>query len=183
MLRSPLGSRRRLLAATLTLTLLLSAAQLPDLVQADDGAAVNCDVDANLLGLDGEEQAMFVLLNDYRAQYGLEAVQFSPTLQRVALWKGSDMATNHYAEHDDRFRSWEQRFRDCGYDPEYGYIAENLAGGFASAAQTLQQWQGSAEHNVHLLDPQMIVAGIVRVASSDANGWYWAMELGSVAGW
>lgn len=183
MIRSPLGAHCQLLAALLTLALLFNAVQLSTHVRADDGEPVNCDVDPNALGPDAEEQAMFALLNTYRAQYGLDPVQFSATLQRVALWKAAHMATNHYAEHDDGFRGWEQRFRDCGYDPEYGFMAENLAGGFASAGQTFQQWQGSPEHNVHLLDAQMIVAGIARVASNDATGWYWAMELGSVADW
>ena len=180
-LRSFTAPRRLLtaaLAATLSLTALPVAAGI---VRAQYADPVNCDVDVNQLGIDSEDQAMLDLLNGYRAQYGLGPVQFSATLQRVALWKSTDMAVNHYANHDDSFRGWEQRFRDCGYNPEYGYMAENLAGGFDSAIQTFQQWQNSPEHNHNLLDPHMTVVGIVRAHSNDIYHWYWTMELGSVA--
>ena len=169
------------LAAALALAALPAALRPPAAAHADAAAPVNCDVDANQLAVDAEEQAMLDLINGYRAQNGLGPVAVSPTLQRVALWKSTDMATYHYTNHDDSFRGWEQRFRDCGYNPVYGYMAENLAGGYGTAIQIFQQWESSPVHDHNLLDGDMTVAGIVRAKSNDAYGWYWTLELGSVA--
>ncbi len=153
------------------------------------GAAhsVNCGVDASRLALDGEEQAVLDATNAYRAQYGLQPLHISWTLQRVALWKASDTALHTYMQHDDGFRSWEQRFADCGYDYASmgASIGENLAAGMPGGAATLAQWQSSPPHNANLLNPAFSVVGIKRVPAAgpgDPYGWYWAMELGSIDG-
>lgn len=149
-----------------------------------DAATINCDVPDGQMAIDTEEQALLDMLNGYRAQNGLGALQFDPSLQRAAAWKAVDMASNHYTAHDDSFRTWDQRFRDCGYAAPSAFMAENLAGGYATGAQTLNQWENSPVHNENLLDGHMNFAGIVRYHSPNPNdpyGWYWVLELGSDA--
>lgn len=153
------------------------------------GAAhsVNCGVDPSRLALDGEEQAVLDATNAYRLQNGLQPLQLSWTLQRIALWKASDTALHDYMEHDDGFRSWEQRFADCGYDYQAlgATIGENLAAGYPEGAATLAMWESSPPHNANLLNPAFSVVGIKRVPAAGAGdpyGWYWAMELGSTDG-
>ena len=175
------------------LTLALPAARLarPAVAHAEGGdtlaatRAVNCNVDGGRLGLDAEEQYVLDQTNAYRAQYGLPALVFTGTLQRVALWKASDIAQRVSMQHDDGFRSWEQRFRDCGYDymNMNAQIGENLAAGNAAGAETLHQWQTSPMHNANLLNGSFTAIGIKRVpavGAGDPYHWYWAMELGSI---
>lgn len=143
---------------------------------------MSCDVDASRMALDPEEQAVVDQTNAYRASFGLPALQPSFELTQNALWKSGDMAAREYFAHDDGFRSWYQRFSDCGYDTAGAFVGENLAAGNASGAAALQQWQNSPPHNDNLLDPNFTAIGVKRVKTSDsANpyGWYWAMELGS----
>ncbi len=149
-----------------------------------EGAIVNCDVPDSQLAVDPEEQALLDMLNAYRAQNGLSQLQFDPSLQRAAAWKAMDMANFRYTAHDDSFRSWDQRFRDCGYSSPYAFMAENLAGGYATGAQTLTQWETSPVHNANLLNGTMNFIGLVRYHSpnpGDPYGWYWVLELGSDA--
>jgi len=171
------------LAAALVTTALPAALHGAAPVHADT-ATVNCDVPDSLLGVDAEEQAFLDGLNAYRAQNGLSRLQIDPSLQRAAAWKAVDMASNHYTAHDDSFRTWDQRFRDCGYGSPYAFMAENLAGGYPTGAQTLNQWENSPVHNENLLDGNMNFVGIVRYHSpnpSDSYGWYWVLEMGSDA--
>ena len=93
--------------------------------------ATNCAVTENRMGLDGEEQLALDQVNAYRAAYGVGPLRLSASLERVAVWKSTDLAVRAYMAHDDGFRSWEQRFVDCGYDyMQMGaMIAENLAAG------------------------------------------------------
>jgi uncharacterized protein YkwD len=142
---------------------------------------VSCDIDSSNLTLDAEEHTVLDEANSYRAAYGLAPLQLSYVLTATALWKASDMATRHYDSHDDGFRTWDQRFRDCGYDSPDAWMGENLAGGNAEGDATLQQWEASPQHNENLLQPSFAFVGIKRIQSGqgDPYGWYWAMELGS----
>jgi uncharacterized protein YkwD len=150
--------------------------------QARSAALANCDVDASRLPLEEEEQAVLNQTNAYRAAYSLQPLQLSYSLTVNAEWKAIDMAANHYGDHDDGFRTWDQRFRDCGYNMPNAYMGENLAGGNASGVATLQQWETSPHHNENLLNPNYSVVGIKRVKApdpTDIHVWYWAMELAS----
>jgi uncharacterized protein YkwD len=148
--------------------------------------ASSCSVDSSLLGMDGEEWSALLSVNTYREAYGLQPLEFSYALQRVAAWKSTDGAVREYLSHDDGFRSWEQRFVDCGYDyPALGAtIGENLAAGMDSGWATVQAWQNTPAHNANLLNPNFTAVGIKRVYSPspyDPYHWYWSMELGSDA--
>jgi uncharacterized protein YkwD len=145
-------------------------------------ATVNCDVDVTRLAPDAEELAVLDQTNAYRAANNLPPLQLSFALTRAALWKSADMAARQYGAHDDGLLTWSQRFADCGYTIPDAYIGENLAGGNADAATTMQQWKDSPAHNANLLDPPFVAVGIKRVQSSDPAdpyGTYWSMEFAS----
>ncbi len=143
---------------------------------------VNCTVNTASLALAGEEQAILDETNTYRTAAGLPVLRVSYALTVAALWKSTDMAVNHYGTHDDSFRTWDQRFRDCGYSIANAWMGENIAGGNASGDATLQQWVNSPHHNENLLGEKFTAVGIKRVKSADPKdtyGWYWSMELAS----
>jgi hypothetical protein len=90
------------------------------------------------------------------------------------------MATNDYFAHDDALidRSFVDRLRDCGYTANT-WLAENIAAGNDTAAETFLQWRDSAGHNANMLSPNMAAIGISRVFSDDSTyGWYWTTEFG-----
>lgn len=154
-------------------------AVLPPAGQALAQTSVSCGVDATRMAPDAEEQAVLDQLNVYRASYGLQPLRFSWALTVAALWKSTDMATQHYFSHDDLTRPWLQHFTACGYTISGAFVGENLAAGHADGAATLQQWKDSPPHNENLLNPRFTAIGIKRTPSSDQYGFYWAMELGS----
>ncbi|PPT08913.1 Alkaline phosphatase [Geitlerinema sp. FC II] len=118
-------------------------------------------------GLDSEEQQLYNLINDYRAQYGLPAIPASRALSTVANRHVVDLAENigtlthgwSDAPYDSSDSStwpnmWEapQRF-NTGY-PGNGY--ENAHGGsggyIATAESALNGWQNSPPHNAVILN-------------------------------
>jgi uncharacterized protein YkwD len=144
-------------------------------------AAADCTVDASL---DSEEQVFLHLINDYRAQNGLQPLAVSYTLTKAAQWKSNDLAANNYLAHDDLSRTWVQRIRDCGY----GYntwLGENIAAGNSGAQATFDQWRNSAGHNANMLGANYTAIGIGRAYSATSTyRWYWTTDFGGVSdGW
>lgn len=163
-----------LLAAVTMLTALGPSAGRP--AQA---AGLGCAVNRSLTP-DGEETAMLVRINSYRAAAGLATLSQSPALTATAAWKAADLGANGYFAHDDLGRSWSQRFSDCGYGGTPN-IAENLAAGNADADSTFEQWRESAGHNANLLNPSMRAIGVGRAyAPGSPYGWYWVAAFGAV---
>src|SRR5215211_7791664 len=116
------------------------------------GAAGDCTVAAADLAVDGEEQRLLDLINQYRAQHGLGAWKLSPALTRAAAWKSRDMAANNYLAHADRDgRDIRTRQADCGYNVTGGW-GENIAAGtsYDAAQRVLTVWQGSPTHDALL---------------------------------
>jgi len=138
-------------------------------------AAGPCTTTAASSPLDSEEQGMLVLINTYRASNGADPLVIQQGLERSALWKSADMAQNHYLEHDDLNRGWQQRFADCGYS--HSFDGENIADEFATAQQTFVQWRESPPHNQNMLDADFHAIGIGRAEASDGT-WYWATDFG-----
>ncbi|HLZ71119.1 MAG TPA: CAP domain-containing protein [Dehalococcoidia bacterium] len=144
-------------------------------------AAGGCALSRPSLAQDFEEADLLRRLNEYRTRNGLGALALSPALMAAAAWKSTDLGANAYFSHDDLFRSWLQRLRDCGYTASVN-VAENLAAGNADAASTFAQWQSSSGHNVNMLNPSMRVVGIARAFSaSSPYGWYWTADFAAVA--
>ena len=130
--------------------------------------------------LDGQELEFLELINDYREQNGLGPLALSDALNQAAAWKSADMATNDYFAHADELidRSFVDRLRDCGYTANT-WLAENIAAGNDSAAETFVQWRDSAGHNANMLNPNLVAIGIARVFNDNSTyGWYWTTEFG-----
>jgi uncharacterized protein YkwD len=130
--------------------------------------------------LDSEEQAFLTLINEYRAQNGKPALVTDDRLNASADWFATDMATdnywaqNHY-DNEDPPRSPGQRAAAFGFNAPVG---ENLAGGYITAAQVLEGWQGSYWHNQNMLKAEYVVIGIGRASNPNSQfGWYWVTDF------
>jgi uncharacterized protein YkwD len=140
-------------------------------------ATTNCWVEADDSPIDGEEQAAVDEINAIRAHSGLAPLAVSPALTRAARWKSADLAGGTPFGHDDSFRGWAQRLRDCGYPTTWA--RENIAAGYASGGDTVRQWMDSGPHRANILAGDMRAVGIARRAGG-VYGWYWTADFGSV---
>lgn len=146
-------------------------------------AGPSCDIDQTSSSIDGQEEEMFRLINEYRRNNGLGPLQLSNTLNESAAWKSKDMADNSYFAHDDTpiGRSWIQRFHDCGYGYNT-FTGEIIAAGDGTAAGTFEQWRGSAGHSANMLNSNYGAIGIGRAYNaSSPHDWYWTADFGGVA--
>ena len=142
-------------------------------------AAGDCTVASTDAAVDDEEQAMLRLINNHRAQHGLTALSFSPTLTRAAAWLSKDMADKNYTSHTDSIgRDPKTRLADCGYNYNTSW-GENWAAGYATASATFERWKNSSTHNEQMLGSSFRVAGIARhYNSASTYKWYWTLDLG-----
>jgi uncharacterized protein YkwD len=178
----------RSIAGTVAILILLTAVGGPRVSPAE--ALANCDV-ADLT-LDQEEQAFLKVINDHRAQYGLQPLSVSENLTRSAVWMATDMATANYFSHTDSSgRRAQNRIADCGGSL---YSGENLAAGprIISAPQAFELWRTSPPHNENMLAAGYRQIGIARVNKPGSYyTYYWVTtfdtrddgsRLGSAAG-
>jgi uncharacterized protein YkwD len=129
--------------------------------------------------LDSEELAFLKLINDYRAQNGLSALQVSVALTKASDWMSTDMATTSHFSHTDTLgRDPSARMELFGYDTST-YWGENIAAGNSTAQATFTQWKNSAGHNANMLGASFKVIGIARAQGpSSTYGWYWTTDFG-----
>jgi len=144
-------------------------------------AAGDCTADPSF---DSEETAFLMLINGHRMQNGLQPLQASWTLSKAAQWKSQDMGARAYFAHDDGWRTWVQRIRDCGYGYN-AWLGENIAAGISSAQAAFDLWRNSAGHNANMLNVNYTAIGIGRAyVAGSPYGWYWTTDFGSVSdGW
>lgn len=125
--------------------------------------AISCAGD----GLNVEEQRLYELINEYRAQYGLPSIPLSLSLNLVA--------NRHVQDLDKNINEVTHAWSDCPYDssdrftypcmwnapqrlgtsyPGYGYEnAHGGSGGYeATAESAFQSWRGSSAHNAVILN-------------------------------
>ena len=126
-----------------------------------------------------ETRRFLALLNRYRAQKGLRPLEIDKKLQRAAQWMSDDMADKNYLDHrDSKGRDPFQRMADFGYKYNTDK-AENVAAGQKTAAEALESWQTSKNHNRNMLDPHFTVIGIgFSYGKQSRYGWYWATSFG-----
>ncbi len=121
-------------------------------------------------GLDSEEQRLYNLVNQYRAQNGLPAISFSPSLTLVANRHVQDLEKNiktlTHGWSNCPYNASNQATYDCMWKapqrfgtsyPGNGY--ENAHGGsggyIASANSALESWKTSSAHNAVILNQGM----------------------------
>ena len=144
----------------------------------------NCEVADADGALSEVEAAMFGLINQYRTELGLPTLILAPTLQRVAGWKAEALQRGpippvRMADHDDGFRSWDQRFIDCGY-PASANFAENLGTASAPLEFLLEAWKQSPAHDTNLRDPRWTYFGIAQTTAGNGEA-IWATTFGDDA--
>jgi uncharacterized protein YraI len=136
--------------------------------------------------VDDEEVAFLALINDHRAASGLRPLSVSASLSSAAAYHSIDMAAKGYLAHTlVDGTSVEQNMANFGY--EGGTHGENIAAGTTTAAEAMQTWQGSAEHNANMLNSAFGAIGIGRAYDASSQyGWYWTTIFGDVSdgpGW
>ena len=109
-------------------------------------------------------------VNRYREEQGLTPVQFSPVLLRVARWKvmtlaGDGSRPTSFDDRNGTFRTWKQRFLDCGY-PD----SDQFADGNAPWEMFLDGWKGSPVHNGILTNPDCRYAELARAVAGSGDG-------------
>jgi uncharacterized protein YkwD/uncharacterized protein YraI len=129
---------------------------------------------------DSEEVGFLALINEYRAASGLRALSLSSSLSSAAAYHSVDMAANGYLAHTLLDGTTvEQNMANFGY--QGGTHGENIAAGTESAAEAMQIWQGSAEHNANMLNASFGAIGIGRAYDPNSQyGWYWTTIFGDV---
>ena len=136
-------------------------------------ALTNCTT--TTAGLDGEETTVIQLINQERANAGLQALLVAPSLARAAAWKSAGPSNTGsggipFSHTDSLGRGPSQRAADCGYP---GQAAENIAYGY-SASGVVVAWMNSAGHRANILSPYYTVIGAGHTGSS------WVVDFGIV---
>ncbi len=140
-------------------------------------AAGDCTADPSL---DSEELVFLSLINNHRAQNGLGPLAPSYTLSKAGQWKSNDLGVNAYFAHDDLFRTWVERLRDCGHTAN-AWLGENIAGGTQSAQAAFDIFKNSPGHNANMLGTAYTGIGIGRAyVAGSPFGWYWTTEFTSI---
>jgi len=127
---------------------------------------------------------LIALVNEYRANNGLQAVSANGALAGAAAWMAGDMAAKNYIGHvSSDGRSPTQRMAAFGYPATSMYTGEDLGAGFGTAGAVLAGWQASAAHNAVLLNPNYNAIGIGLVYEPNSTyKWYWAADFGGPGG-
>jgi uncharacterized protein (TIGR03437 family) len=136
---------------------------------------------ANEPELDTEEREFLRLINEYRAQHGLQPLVNSGVLSTAANWMSGDMGAKAYFAHNEPGgRAWNQRLADFGYDCRNGCSENILAGtNWSTAAIALDKWKNSPSHNANMLNASFKVIGIGRAfVRGSPYGWYWTTDFG-----
>lgn len=111
---------------------------------------------------------LFDLVNRDRALAGLPQLGNNPVLDLAALAKAQDMIDNNYFAHVSPLgvEPW-QWFKNLGY--RYAYAGENLAEGFADAAELENSWMSSPKHRANILSPLYSEVGLAVVTQGKMN--------------
>jgi uncharacterized protein YkwD len=130
-------------------------------------------------GLDAEERAFLVAINQHRAQNGLPSLQVSVALSKAADHHSQQMADHNYFSHTLlNGVTWNQNICNFGYCYNTT-MAENIAAGNAAGNATFTQWKNSPGHNTNMLGANFKVIGIGRAYNANSTyKWYWTTTFG-----
>jgi uncharacterized protein YkwD len=110
--------------------------------------------------------------NAVREDAGCAPVKADERLRSIAQEHASDMARHGYLEHEDRDgTSSDERIGSAGYRNVTG---ENLAHGYASAAEVMDVWMRSAGHRANIEDCAFTHIGV----GYAPGGHYWVQDFG-----
>ncbi|HLI11548.1 MAG TPA: CAP domain-containing protein [Alphaproteobacteria bacterium] len=126
---------------------------------------------------------MLAVVNQVRERAGLNPVAANPQLMGIAQSLANDLAARRGLSHvDSQGNGIGKRFTQAGYI--YAVAVEAVAGGSASAEETVNQWMAEPQNRDVLLNPAVTDAGIgyaYRADESNNRGlaYYWVLDLGS----
>ncbi len=129
--------------------------------------------------MSADEAEVLRLTNVERAKKGCPALNANAALAAAARGHSQDMAEKGYFEHTSPNGSTMQdRVEAAGY--RWSRIAENIAAGGQSAADTMSQWMNSSGHRANILDCALkdLGVGLYRKPGSP-YGSYWTQDFGS----
>jgi len=131
--------------------------------------------------LSAEENHLYQMINQFRAQLNLPQLQIHVYLQNAAKkhseWMAQQDFLNHYGplDHETPF----QRMEDEGYT-HYTYAGENIACGSGDPVVTFRQWAFSPMHLSNLVNPHFHHMGIARAGTGHERcPYYWTNDFGS----
>ncbi len=121
---------------------------------------------------------MIALINTERANQGLSPLNENAALASAARAHSTDMILNSFFTHtgSDGSTFWDRIIR-AGYSPSSG--AENIAGGYASPADVVSGWMGSAGHRANILGNYVDIGVGYAYCSTSLYGSYWTADFGS----
>lgn len=114
------------------------------------------------------EKEVVRLVNEIRAENGLQALTYDWELSRVARYKSQDMKDNKYFSHTSpTYGSPFQMIKNFGIT--YRSAGENIAKGYATPQAVVNGWMNSSGHRANILNASFNRIGVGYVAS----GNYW----------
>lgn len=128
------------------------------------------------------ENKAIELINQIRAENGLNLLKLNDNLRQATLLHNQDMITNNFFNHtgingsNPAMRACQQGF--APYPWGECYIAENIAAGQSTPEEVVASWMESPSHREHLLNPEFRELGI---GYSTGGQWqhYWTLKLGA----
>lgn len=114
------------------------------------------------------ESEVIRLVNQHRAQNGLEPLTANWELSRIARYKSEDMASRGYFSHTSpTYGTPFQMIRSFGLS--YRSAGENIAYGQRTPAAVVEAWMNSSGHRANILSASYTQIGVGYCAS----GHYW----------
>lgn len=105
------------------------------------------------------EQEVLRLTNEFRQRNGLKPLVIDQSLDRAADQHSKNMAMQDFFAHTGKDSSRPvDRAQKAGY--ESGFVGENIAAGYRTAAEVVQGWINSPGHKANMLNPQYNEIGI-----------------------
>lgn len=126
--------------------------------------------------LTADEQEVFNLINQQRANNGLSALKVDAEVQRVAKIKAQDMVSSNYFSHNSP--TYGSPFDMLNsFKISYKTAAENIAGNSSNSA-AVTAWMNSAGHKANILNSSYNYTGIGVVSSPTYGKIYVQMFIG-----
>ena len=117
---------------------------------------------------DSRRQSMFELVNQARAEYGLEPLEELPLLSDIAQQRAVE-CTTYYSHWRANGTKWDSLLAENGL--KRSVRAENLAYYYTTAAQALNCWLSDPWHRANILNPEAKYIGIGCCYSGGTYYW------------
>ena len=119
-------------------------------------------------GVTDFEKQVVTLVNEIRAEKGLQPLTYHWELSRVARIKSQDMKDNRYFAHNSPvYGSPAAMIRNFGIS--YRSAGENIAKGYATPQAVVNAWMNSSGHRANILSANYTHIGVGYVS----GGNYW----------